>query len=146
MSEPAVLLTYAVRHRIIVKYLGQLAGMLALLALAPLLVSILYAEYTATFRYAIVITALTTAALLCRRLPVPTSIQNNEALCITALAFMLSPLIMVYPVMASGLSATDALFETISAVTTTGLTTLPSVQPVAQLSGSSARIARIVAS
>ena len=128
MTEPTVLLTYAVRHRVIIKYLGQLAGMLAILALAPLLASIIYSEYEATLRYAVVITGLTVAALIARRQPVPASIQNNEALCITALAFMLSPLIMVYPIMASGLSATDALFESISAVTTTGLTTLVTVQ------------------
>ena len=127
MTEPVGLLTYAVRRRVIGKYLGQLAGMHAILALAPLLASILFAEYQATIRYALVAVILAATALLTRRLPVPASIQNNEALCITALAFVLSPVIMIYPLTASGLTVPDALFEAISAVTTTGLTTLPSV-------------------
>jgi trk system potassium uptake protein TrkH len=42
---------------------------------------------------------------------------------IIGLIFLFSPLVMVWPVMASGLGFLDALFETVSAVTTTGLST-----------------------
>lgn len=47
---------------------------------------------------------------------------------VTALAFLLSPLMMTWPMMAPGIPFTDALFESISGVTTTGLSVLGSVQ------------------
>jgi trk system potassium uptake protein TrkH len=43
------------------------------------------------------------------------------------LIFLFAPLVMTWPTMASGLSFTDALFETISGVTTTGLSVTASV-------------------
>jgi trk system potassium uptake protein TrkH len=46
---------------------------------------------------------------------------DNEALTIVALAFVLSPLLMTLPFMGSGLTFCNALFEAISAITTTGL-------------------------
>jgi len=62
-----------------------------------------------------------------QRLPTPKRIQTNEAMVITALVFLFAPMVMTWPTMASGLSFTDALFETISAVTTTGLSVTASV-------------------
>jgi trk system potassium uptake protein TrkH len=46
---------------------------------------------------------------------------------ITALIFLFAPLTMSWPMMASGLGFLDALFETISGCTTTGLTTIATV-------------------
>jgi trk system potassium uptake protein TrkH len=46
---------------------------------------------------------------------------------ITALIFLFAPLAMSWPMMASGLGFLDALFESISGVTTTGLTTTATV-------------------
>ena len=52
----------------------------------------------------------------------------NEGMVVVALIFLLAPLLMTYPFMAAGLSFEDALFEAISGVTTTGLSTLATVQ------------------
>jgi trk system potassium uptake protein TrkH len=46
---------------------------------------------------------------------------------ITALIFLFTPMVMAWPIMASGLSFGDAFFETISGVTTTGLSVTASV-------------------
>jgi trk system potassium uptake protein TrkH len=62
------------------------------------------------------------------RLPAPDRIQGNEALSITAIAFLISPLLMSWPMMTDGIPFVDALFEAISAVTTTGLSTLGSIE------------------
>jgi trk system potassium uptake protein TrkH len=62
------------------------------------------------------------------RFKVPGNLQINEALSIIALIFLISPLLMTIPVMESGLDFTDALFETVSAITTTGLTTVTDVE------------------
>ena len=62
------------------------------------------------------------------RLPTPAPIQGNEALAIAALTFILGAFIMAFPLMSSGLRWLDAVFESTSAITTTGLTTLASVE------------------
>lgn len=127
MKKGTYALSYAVRLRVVAKYLGQLSVMLAILSLAPLVVSLIFGEYTLSLRYLVVIFILASLAGITFRLPAPSSIQNNEALAITALAFVLSPALMTYPMMGSGLSFIDALFEAVSAVTTTGLSTLASL-------------------
>jgi trk system potassium uptake protein TrkH len=58
------------------------------------------------------------------RLKTPKRIQTNEAMVITAGIFFFSPLMLTWPVMATGVGFTDALFETVSAVTTTGLSAI----------------------
>lgn len=128
MSEGASSLSYAVRPAVLGKYLGQLGLMLALLTAVPLLSSLLFGEYAFTHRYLIVIVLLLLIAVPLSRLPTPDHVQTNEALAIAALAFALSPVLMVYPMMGAGLSPLDALFEAVSAITTTGLSTLPAVE------------------
>jgi len=120
-------LRYSVRPRPVLKYFGQLCIVLALLTLVPLVVSILLGDYRVTLRYAIVVVGVFTMGFFLQRLPTPKRIQTNEAMVITALIFLFAPMVMTWPTMASGLSFTDALFETISAVTTTGLSVTASV-------------------
>ncbi len=107
----------------VLKYFGQLLLALAVLTTVPLIVSLLFGDYNVSVRYATVIGVIGTTGLLCSRLPAPKRMQNNEAMVITALIFLVSPLVMTWPVMASGFAFSDAIFETISAVTTTGLST-----------------------
>jgi len=128
MGEGAATLSYAARPRVVAKYLGQLALMLALLTLPPLAVSLLYGEYGLSLRLLAVIVVLAGFVLATRRLPAPQRVQTNEALVVVALAFILDPLLMSYPLAAAGLHPSDALFEAVSAVTTTGLSTLHHLQ------------------
>jgi len=121
-------LTYAVRLRPVGRYLSQLALMLALLSLAPLAVSLIFGEHAYSLRYTVVIVALLVAALPGLRLPETEQIQANEAIVIVSLVFILSPLIMAFPLAASGLPFEDVLFEAVSAITTTGLSTAGSVE------------------
>lgn len=117
-------LRYCVRPRTLAKYLGLLFLMLASLASVPLFVSVMMGEYEISKRYLIVIAILIVTGLPSLRLKHPDDIQHNESLTITALAFILAPLIMSYPMMGAGLSFFDAWFEAVSAVTTTGLSTV----------------------
>jgi trk system potassium uptake protein TrkH len=57
----------------------------------------------------------------------PKHIQINEAMVVIVLSFVLGSLVMAFPLARTGLTSLDAVFESISAVTTTGLTTLGSV-------------------
>jgi len=128
MVEGIRSLTYAVRGKVVLKYLGQLALMLAALTLVPLGVSIYFGDFNLSYRYLIVIGILCVYGFPTAQLEVPGNLQINEALSIIALIFLLSPLLMTIPVMESGLNFTDALFETVSAITTTGLTTLVDIE------------------
>ena len=120
-------LRYSVRARPILKYFGQLCIVLALLTLVPLVVSIMFGDYRVTLRYAAVAAGVFIIGFSLRRLSTPRRIQTNEAMVITALIFLFTPVVMTWPIMASGLSFGDALFETISGITTTGLSVTASV-------------------
>ena len=121
-------ISYAVRLPVIAKYTGQIALVSALLCGPPMIVSLLFAEYDFSVRYLIITVLLGAAGGFLARLPVPAHIQVNEGLVITALSFVVTPLLMSYPFMAAELSFMDALFEAVSGLTTTGLSTVASFE------------------
>ena len=120
-------LKYSVRFTPVLKYFGQLCIILALLTLVPLIVSIIFGDYLVTLRYAAIMAGVFVTGFSLRKLPTPKRVQTNEAMVVTALIFLFAPMVLTWPTMASGLSFTDALFETISGVTTTGLSVTASV-------------------
>jgi len=121
-------LIHAVRWAVLGRYLGQLALVQAVLALPALAVSLFYGEDAASLRFLGVIALLIASGWPLSRLEAPDRIQPNEAMVIVTLAFVLNPLLMSWPLAAYGLPAVDALFEAVSGVTTTGLTTLVHVE------------------
>jgi trk system potassium uptake protein TrkH len=123
-------LRYAVRFGVVLKYFGQLCLVLAVLTLVPLAVSLVFGDRTAAWRHALVIGALALAGTVFSRRPAPSGVQPNEGLVIVAGMFLLAPLVATYPLMASGMHFIDALFEAVSAITTTGLSTRASVAEV----------------
>ena len=126
-SEQISTLSYAIRFRVVLKYLGQLMLVQAALILMPLLVSMMYGESEYTLRFGIVILGLVIFSLPWLRTPKPDAFQDNEALVITVLAFLIGAISMIYPFRLANLSMPDAFFEAISAITTTGLTTIDRV-------------------
>jgi trk system potassium uptake protein TrkH len=77
----------------------------------------------ASVRYLAVIAGVSLLGVSLMRVQAPKRIQTNEAMIVVALIFAFSPLVLTWPTMASGLGFLDALFETVSGVTTTGLST-----------------------
>ncbi len=126
--SPATTLVYAVRPRVIAKYLAQLGIVLALLTLPPCVVAFAFGEQPAALRYVLVIAALLALGLPAARLRAAAHLQVNEALVVVALAFVLTPVLMSYPLTATGLTPGEALFEAVSGVTTTGLSTVQDIQ------------------
>jgi trk system potassium uptake protein TrkH len=124
-------LLYAVRFRVVVKYLGQLCIALAFLAAVPTVVALAWGDYLFALRFLGVTTLVGLLGLL-SRIRAPTDVQMNEALVIIALMFLLAPLVMTYPMMTDGLGFIDALFEATSGITTTGLTTAATVEDKSQ--------------
>jgi len=129
MSEPAVqALLHAARVRVVAGTLAQLLVMLALLSAVPTMVALGLGSIALAQRLGVMTTLLCVAGVLLLRLPGldlrRIDLQWNEALAVTALAFLLAAAAMVWPLMAAGIEPLDALLESVSAVTTTGLTVL----------------------
>ncbi|KPK38119.1 MAG: hypothetical protein AMJ69_09325 [Gammaproteobacteria bacterium SG8_47] len=102
--------------------------MLAVLTLVPLGFALAEGMTALALRYLALVAALVLVAALGVRVKVTEHVQPNEALVIVALAFTLSPLLMSWPLAAAGIPFVDALFEAVSGITTTGLTTLVSLE------------------
>ena len=122
-AKQATELRYAVRFRVVFKYFGQLCLVLAALTLVPLVVSVIFGDTPISLRYGMVIGGLAALGAGLARLRAPARVQANEGMVLVALMFLFTPLVMSYPMMGSGLGFLDALFEAISGVTTTGLST-----------------------
>jgi trk system potassium uptake protein TrkH len=120
-------LQYAVRPRVLLRYLGEIVLVLTALTAVPLIVALAFADAGAAIRYAVVTAALAAGGGALTRIAAPRDVQANEGMVLVALAFLLSPLAMTWPFMADGLGFADALFETVSGVTTTGLSTVPTL-------------------
>lgn len=116
------------RIEVVAKFTGQLLGVLGWLILIPTLVSLYFHDFEITLRYLIVELILFACGFVFSRLDTPTDIQINEGLVITSLIFILTPLMVTIPFTGEGLGFVDALFEAISAVTTTGLTTVSALE------------------
>jgi len=121
-------LAYAVRAKVVLKYLGQLMLFLAALDLVPAAVALGYGDGVLALRFTAVTLILVAISIPWVRLAVPAEIQTNEALAVTALAFLVGAASMVYPFMGAGIGLSDALFEAVSGITTTGLSCLASVE------------------
>lgn len=128
MGKQAIELSYAVRFRVVLGYFGQLCLVLSALTLVPLGVSLFTGGTSIALRYLLVLVVLGLFGYAFLRLRPPRHLQANEAMVLVALIFLITPLVMSYPMMGSGLNFVDALFETVSAGTTTGLSTLPTVE------------------
>ena len=128
MSKQSIELSYAVRLRVIGKYFGQLSLVVAMLTLVPLAVAFGTREFDVALRYGVVIAILASGGSLLAKLRPTRRVQTNEAMILAALTFLVTPLLMAYPMMGAGLAFGDALFEAISAATTTGLSTLATVE------------------
>jgi trk system potassium uptake protein TrkH len=124
MNEGMTSLLYAVRVPVVARFLCQLGLVLAALSLVPLFVALLLGDTAIALRLAITVAAVAGLCLPGLRLTAGERLQVNEALVILALIFLFVPLAMTWPMMAAGLAAGDALFEAVSAFTTTGLTTV----------------------
>ncbi|PLX99647.1 MAG: Trk-type K+ transporter membrane component [Desulfuromonas sp.] len=128
MARSGFELFYAVRLRNILHYLGQFLLIVAGLNLVNVLAALLFAEIRIGLNFLLVVAILGASGYLLMRIPHRGQLQFNEAMVIAALFFLLVPVISTLPLQASGVPFIDSLFETISAVTTTGLSTLGAIE------------------
>jgi trk system potassium uptake protein TrkH len=112
-----------VRPTVIGRHLGRIGVVLWVLVAVPTLVALGSGDGLLAQRLAL--WGLLPGALLavCALIRAPDDpIRANEALVVVALAFIAAAGLIAYPLTAAGLSPLDAWFESVSGVTTTGLT------------------------
>ena len=100
---------------------------MAALSLVPLAAALLFGEMSIALRYGVVAGGMGLGGFGLSRLPRRDSLRENEGFAIAALLFLITPLCMTYPLSASRAPFVDVLFEAVSGVTTTGLSTLSTV-------------------
>jgi len=117
-------LQHAVRLRVMARHGGRLAVTVAMLNTVPLVAMLLDGSYRGATSLAVTTGLVGAAGWFCRRIEAPEEIQPNEALVLVAAAFILTPLLLTWPLYCLGLAPVDAWFEAVSGVTTTGLSTV----------------------
>ncbi len=120
-------LSHAARLRVVAKYWGQLTLIVAALLLVPLAVAVGFDETAIALRLTVVLVLLAATGALSARIPFAAPIQANEALVVTALAYLTTSVALIWPFMVALDTCIDAWFESVSAVTTTGLSTFTHV-------------------
>ncbi len=121
-------LTYSVRSRVVLKYFGILCLAFGAFSALILVVSLLAGDLPFSLRAGLVVIALAGVGFPLGRIRAPEGIQVNESLVVTALVFLVASLAMSFPLMSPEVSFPDALFESVSAITTTGLSATGSVR------------------
>lgn len=121
-------MSFAARPVVVGRYLGELLLAVGLLTLVPAAIALGFGPLSAAGALAAAGVAAIAIGATLRGIPASERIQTNEAMVVAASIFVLAPLGAIAPFMISAhMGFLDALFEAVSAVTTTGLTTLTSV-------------------
>lgn len=121
-----------VDSKAVVKYMGYYLIAFSFVLIAPLLVALVFHNTEAAIYYGSTAAAVFfLGSLIYRRLP-DYELETKEALIIVALVFPISAFISAIPMsLSTGMPFIDAYFESVSAVTTTGLSVAPAdVGPV----------------
>lgn len=117
-----------VRPRVVLHRFGRIALTLSGLAAIPAVVAFATGDIGFGLRCAAMCGLVLVVAWQLHRIHAPEDVRGNEALVIVALVFLAAALLMTWPFMAAGIDPLDAFFEAVSGITTTGLSTLSTVE------------------
>lgn len=127
-SDVSHALALPVRYRVLTRYLAGIGLVVIVLRLVPISVALLNGDWTFMINQLVTLAALSAICWPLSRIQAPEDIKDNEAMVILALSFFLSAASGCIPFIGEGLNSIDAFFEAVSAVTTTGLSTVNHVQ------------------
>lgn len=128
MAREAEWLGRAVRWRVLARFQGQLMVVVAMLLVPPAAVALVEGEVDFLLRCAVPGVVLLGAGRVLARTRGPGDLQANEGIVLGAGVFVVAAAAMVLPMASTDAPLLDVVFECVSGVTTTGLTTLPSVE------------------
>lgn len=117
-----------VRPAVLRALAGRLLMTLAVLTIPPLLVAWGVGDMGLVPCRVAITLGLGSLGVLLGRAPLPQEVRPNEAKVLAAGGFLLGSLVMAVPFAVGGVAPVDAVFEAVSAVTTTGLSTVGSVE------------------
>lgn len=121
-------LAQRVRYWVLAGFLGRLGLVVVVLRCVPAMVAWWNGETLLLLVQFLIMAAVSAVCLPLTRIKLPEDIRTNEVLVITALSFFLTAVSGVLPFTAEGLAPIDAFFESVSAITTTGLSTVSDIQ------------------
>lgn len=121
-------LALAVRMPVVGRYFGELMTGIAVMIAVAAGAALVFDDLAFAGRAGLMLVVAVGTVLACRRLPAPPDLQVNESLVVIVLVFLTGSASMVWPLMSDGLEPWNALFESVSALTTTGLTTVADVE------------------
>jgi trk system potassium uptake protein TrkH len=127
-STGAGSLAYAVRGSAVLHLHGELCRALVFVPLIPVAFAAASGDWAFAGRSAAAACVLAVAGAASMRLPRVRRLQLNEAMVTVALGYLLTALLMSWPLAADGIAGIDAFFHSMSAITTTGLSTVGSVE------------------
>ena len=127
-SDVSRALAQPVRYRVLARYLARIGLVVIVLRCLPILVTALEADWGFLMNQLISLAVLSTICIPLSRIQAPEDIRANEVMVISALSFFLSAVSGSVPFISEGLTGIDAFFEAVSAVTTTGLSTMSQIQ------------------
>lgn len=120
------------KNKLIYKYVGKVLITFAILLVLPLIVALIYHEKLSVFIIPILI-SLMIGVVLSRLKPKSKNLYAKDGFIIVSLAWIMTSLIGALPFVISGdLNYVDAIFETISGLTTTGATVLQDVEKLSK--------------
>lgn len=122
------ILSYAVRPRVVAVHFGQLLFVVGCAGVPPAICALVFREWPQVAAYLLIAAILAGVGWLLQRSARAADMQWNEALVTVAAIFVATPLVFALPMTLTGLGYSDALFEAISGITTTGLSTFDSVE------------------
>ncbi len=127
-SDVSRALAQPVRYRVLTRYLASIGLVVIVLRLVPVLVAALDGDWRFMSAQSMMLAALGALCLPLSRIRAPEDIKDNEVLVISGLSFFLSAASGAIPFVGEGIEPVDALFEAVSGVTTTGLSTLGKIE------------------
>ena len=127
-SDVSRALAQPVRYRVLARYLARIGLVVMVLRCLPILVTALEADWKFMNSQLRALAFFSAICLPFSRIRAPEDIRANEVMVISALSFFLSAISGGLPFVSEGLTWIDALFEAVSAVTTTGLSTMSQIE------------------
>ncbi len=120
-------LRFAVRPMVVVRYVAQMLSLVAIASLMPLGVMLVVGDVVPALLMGLCIGAMGLLALIKPKHQTK-DLQHNEALVISASLIIIPALVFSIPMSGYGLAPADALFESVSGITSTGLTVLEQLE------------------